>query len=222
MWSSKWTARMKVERTERHVSRGYTSVGLGGARKPIRVKIPEILESWRVLCWRLPLFGKWKWLGNQRCISFLYEGRFKVTSSSRHAHWIKDVDNLNILIEGVRFDQDITNSSVVYVSFYVNLSKDAVLSRGVQHQWFNITKSAHSDSMWEKSERDTWEQKTIWDRSDRSSRSVWPVRVQRLVYLNRPVWGTGLTLMEQRLVFERGVFIPHISPFRGCWCHYIP
>ena len=43
-------ARMKVERTERRVSRGYASVGLGGARKPIRVKIPEILESWRDLC----------------------------------------------------------------------------------------------------------------------------------------------------------------------------
>ena len=36
---------MKVERTERRVSRGYASVDLGGARKPIRVKIPEILES---------------------------------------------------------------------------------------------------------------------------------------------------------------------------------
>ena len=43
-------ARIKVERTERCVSRGYASVGLGGARKPIRVKIPEILESWRALC----------------------------------------------------------------------------------------------------------------------------------------------------------------------------
>ena len=40
---------MKVERTERHVSRGYASVGLGGARKKIQVKIPEILESWRAL-----------------------------------------------------------------------------------------------------------------------------------------------------------------------------
>ena len=37
---------MKVERNERRVSRGYASVDLGGgARKPIRVKIPEILES---------------------------------------------------------------------------------------------------------------------------------------------------------------------------------
>ena len=29
MRSSKWTARIKVERTERRVSRGYASVGLG-------------------------------------------------------------------------------------------------------------------------------------------------------------------------------------------------
>ena len=50
MRSSKWTVRMKVEMTERRVSRGYTSDGLGGARKPIRVKVPEILESWRALC----------------------------------------------------------------------------------------------------------------------------------------------------------------------------
>ena len=42
-------ARIKVKMTERRVSRGYASVGLGGARKPIRVKIPEILESWRAL-----------------------------------------------------------------------------------------------------------------------------------------------------------------------------
>jgi hypothetical protein len=41
---------MKVERTERRVSRGYASVSLGGARKPIWVKILEILESWRALC----------------------------------------------------------------------------------------------------------------------------------------------------------------------------
>ena len=36
---------MKVERIERRVSRDYVSVGLGGARKPIRVKIPEILDQ---------------------------------------------------------------------------------------------------------------------------------------------------------------------------------
>jgi hypothetical protein len=36
---------MEVERTERRVSRDYASVGFGGARKPIQVKIPEILES---------------------------------------------------------------------------------------------------------------------------------------------------------------------------------
>ena len=41
-------ARMKVERTERRVSRGYASVGLGGARKPIQVKNigdPRVMES---------------------------------------------------------------------------------------------------------------------------------------------------------------------------------
>ena len=49
MRSSKWMVRMKVEMPKRRVSRGYASDGLGGARKPIRVKIPEILESWRAL-----------------------------------------------------------------------------------------------------------------------------------------------------------------------------
>ena len=103
----------------------------------------------------------------------------------------------------------------MYVSFYVNLSIECCTIKGMQHQWFDITKSAHSYPMREKSERNTWEQKTYLDRSDRSSRPVWPVGVQRLVNLNWPiwpVWGTGLTglsLTEQRLVFERGVFIPH-------------
>ena len=91
----------------------------------------------------------------------------------------------------------------------------------MQHQWFDITKSAHSYPKWEKSERNTREQKTYWDRSDRSSRPVWPVGVQRLVNLNWPVWPvwgtslTGLSLTEQRLVFERGVFIPHTLTHSG-------
>ena len=74
--SSRWTARIKVEDREACFKR-LRKRWLGGARKPIRVKILEILESWRTLCWRVSLFRKWEWLVNQRRISFLYEGKIQ-------------------------------------------------------------------------------------------------------------------------------------------------
>ena len=104
----------------------------------------------------------------------------------------------------------IWRSSIIYVLINENLSIGMPYYQGGYNiSRFDITKSAHSYPMWEKSERNTWEQKIYLDRSDRSIRPVWPVGVQRLVILNWPVWGTGLTLTEKRLVFERGVFIPH-------------
>ena len=59
---------------------------------------------------------------------------------------IADVVNLKILIEEVRLDQDI-KGQVLCMSFYVNLSIGCHTIKGVQHQWFDITKSAHSHPM---------------------------------------------------------------------------
>ena len=59
---------------------------------------------------------------------------------------IEDVVNLKILIEEVRLDQDM-KAQVLCMSFYVNLSIGYRTIKGVQHQWFDITKSAHNYPM---------------------------------------------------------------------------
>ena len=59
---------------------------------------------------------------------------------------IEDVVNLKILIEEVRLDQYM-KAQVLCMSFYVNLSIGCRTIMGVQHQWFDITKSAHNYPM---------------------------------------------------------------------------
>ena len=59
---------------------------------------------------------------------------------------IEDVVNLKIFIEEVRLDQDM-KAQVLCMSFYVNLSIGCRTIMWVQHQWFDITKSAHSHPM---------------------------------------------------------------------------
>jgi len=60
---------------------------------------------------------------------------------------IEDIVNLKILIEEVRLDQDM-KAQVLCMSFYVNLSIGCrTIKGGVQYQWFDITKSAHSYPM---------------------------------------------------------------------------
>ena len=56
---------------------------LGGRKETDMGQRPEIIESWRALCWRVSLLEWKRWLVNQRCISFLCDRRFKVTSSKR-------------------------------------------------------------------------------------------------------------------------------------------
>ena len=82
---------------------------------------------------------------NQRRISFLYEDSKSLAQAGLLTE-IKDVDNLKILIEEVRLDQDM-KAQVLCMSFYVNLSIGCRTIKGVQHQWFDITKNAHSYPM---------------------------------------------------------------------------
>ena len=120
--SSRWTARIKVEDREACFKR-LRKRWLGGSKETdTGQKKLEILESWRALCWRVSLFGKWMWLVNQRWISFLYEGRFKVTNSSRHAHWTWRCCQPQDIVWRRSAWLRHESSSVVCMSFYVNLS----------------------------------------------------------------------------------------------------
>ena len=170
-------ARIKVEDRETCFKR-LRKRRLGGSNETNMGQRPEILESCRALCWRCPYLIK----EGDLCINdgfYSYETEdSKSLDQSGYAQWIEDVDNLKILIEEVRLDQDI-KTQVLCMSFYVNLVYDAVISRGMQHQWFDITKSAHSYPMWE-NQRETLGRR-IPSVTDLTG------RVQQLVYLNRPV-----------------------------------
>jgi hypothetical protein len=135
------------------------------------------------------------------------------------------------LLKKVRRDQNIKLKRCVCVNLCELEYRMPYYQGGWNISGLTLAKMLIADPCEKKIERYTWEQKLLWDQSDQSSRPVWLVRVQRLVYLYRlvwPVWRTGLTLREQWLVFERGVFIPHtltlswvLMPlhFRTRWDH---
>jgi len=62
--SSRWTARIKVEDREACFKR-LRKRRLGGSKETDTGQRPEILESWRALCWRVSLFKWRRWLVNQ-------------------------------------------------------------------------------------------------------------------------------------------------------------
>ena len=80
--SSRWTARIKVEDREACFKR-LRKWRLGGIKETDTGQRPEILESWRALCWGVSLFDWRRWLVNQCWILFLCNWRFKITSSKR-------------------------------------------------------------------------------------------------------------------------------------------
>ena len=80
--SSRWTARIKVEDREACFKR-LRKRRLGGNKETDTGQRPEILESWRALCWRVSLFKKRRWLVNQGGFHSYAIQRFKVTSSKR-------------------------------------------------------------------------------------------------------------------------------------------
>ena len=80
--SSRWTARINVEDRETCFKR-LRKRRLGGSKETDTGERPEILESWRALCWRVSLFKIRRWLVNQGGFHSYAIQRFKVTSSKR-------------------------------------------------------------------------------------------------------------------------------------------
>ena len=96
--SSRWMARIKVEYWEACFKR-LRKRWLGGSKETDMGQRPEILESWRALCWRLSLFKERRWLVNQGGFHSYAIQRFKVTSSKRVCSKNEDVVALTVLIE---------------------------------------------------------------------------------------------------------------------------
>ena len=96
--SSRWTVRIKVEDREACFKR-LCKRRFGGSKETDTGQRPEILESWRALCWRVSLFKKRSWLVNQGGFHSYAIQRFKVTSSKRVCSKNEDVDTLTVLIE---------------------------------------------------------------------------------------------------------------------------
>ena len=144
--SSRWTARIKVDDREVCFKR-LCKRRLGGSKETDMGQRPEILQSWRALCWRVSLFKWRRWLVNQCCISFLCNWRFKVTSSKwvcskNWRCWWPHRINRKVGMIITQSSSDDCDNCIFHLCTWVYVCR--TIKANATSEEFDNTKSAHS------------------------------------------------------------------------------
>ena len=116
--SSRWTARIKVEDREA-CFKMLRKRRLGGSKETDMGQRPEILESWRALCWRVSLFKWRRWLVNQDGFHAYAIEDSKSLAQSGYAQKNEDVDALTDWSKKDRHDH---NEKLKWVSWRLCIS----------------------------------------------------------------------------------------------------